>query len=250
MLHRLKKLSQVLPLLAISLLNNNEANAKNEVFNADSKVSEVVMSKQEQNLLEIKGRRISSVIPSVAGVLAYQQDTTNGILYFSLANDNYMGTVTLFVNDDEGGRYRLILVPTNQPAQEITIVPTTDSKSNTNKDDSNQEQENLNGSYVYEIKRAMFNLARAANGIDVSEDMTRIAVNKDIPLWKEAKLTLLNRYDSGNLMGEEYQLTNVTNSVLQVREQEFYRNNVLAVSLTKLSLEPNESAFVYVVRGK
>lgn len=240
----------MLPLLAISLLNNNEANAKNEVFNADSKVSEVVMSKQEQNLLEIKGRRISSVIPSVAGVLAYQQDTTNGILYFSLANDNYMGTVTLFVNDDEGGRYRLILVPTNQPAQEITIVPTTDSKSNTNKDDSNQEQENLNGSYVYEIKRAMFNLARAANGIDVSEDMTRIAVNKDIPLWKEAKLTLLNRYDSGNLMGEEYQLTNVTNSVLQVREQEFYRNNVLAVSLTKLSLEPNESAFVYVVRGK
>ncbi len=240
----------MLPLLAISLLNNNEANAKNEVFNADSKVSEVVMSKQEQNLLEVKGRRISSVIPSVAGVLAYQQDTTNGILYFSLANDNYMGTVTLFVNDDEGGRYRLILVPTNQPAQEITIVPTNDSKSNTNKDDSNQERENLNGSYIYEIKKAMFNLARAANGIDVSEDMTRIAVNKDIPLWKEAKLTLLNRYDSGNLMGEEYQLTNVTNSVLQLREQEFYRNNVLAVSLTKLSLEPNESAFVYVVRGK
>lgn len=250
MLHRLKKLSQVLPLLAISLLNNNEANAKNEVFNADSKVSEVVMSKQEQNLLEVKGRRIASVIPSVAGVLAYQQDTTNGILYFSLANDNYMGTVTLFVNDDEGGRYRLILVPTNQPAQEITIVPTNDSKSNANKDDSNQERENLNGSYIYEIKKAMFNLARAANGIDVSEDMTRIAVNKDIPLWKEAKLTLLNRYDSGNLMGEEYQLTNVTNSVLQLREQEFYRNNVLAVSLTKLSLEPNESAFVYVVRGK
>ena len=240
----------MLPLLAISLLNNNEANAKNEVFNADSKVSEVVMSKQEQNLLEVKGRRISSVIPSVAGVLAYQQDTTNGILYFSLANDNYMGTVTLFVNDDEGGRYRLILVPTNQPAQEITIVPTNDSKSNTNKDDSNQERENLNGSYIYEIKKAMFNLARAANGIDVSEDMTRIAVNKDIPLWKEAKLTLLNRYDSGNLMGEEYQLTNITNSVLQLREQEFYRNNVLAVSLTKLSLEPNESAFVYVVRGK
>jgi len=240
----------VLPLLAISLLNNNEANAKNEVFNADSKVSEVVMSKQEQNLLEVKGRRISSVIPSVAGVLAYQQDTTNGILYFSLANDNYMGTVTLFVNDDEGGRYRLILVPTNQTAQEITIVPTNDSKSNTNKDDSNQERENLNGSYIYEIKKAMFNLARAANGIDVSEDMTRIAVNKDIPLWKEAKLTLLNRYDSGNLIGEEYQLTNITNSVLQLREQEFYRNNVLAVSLTKLSLEPNETAFVYVVRGK
>ena len=109
----------MLPLLAISLLNNNEANAKNEVFNADSKVSEVVMSKQEQNLLEVKGRRISSVIPSVAGVLAYQQDTTNGILYFSLANDNYMGTVTLFVNDDEGGRYRLILVPTNQVRHRI-----------------------------------------------------------------------------------------------------------------------------------
>ncbi len=242
----------MLPLLAISLSINNSANAKNEVFNADSKISEVVMSKQEQNLLEVKGRRISSVIPSVAGVLAYQQDTTNGILYFSLANENFMGTVTLFVNDDEGGRYRLILVPTNQPAQEISIVPSSSANANNNasKDNSEQDNENLNGSYIYEIKKAMFNLARAANGIDVSEEMTRIAVNKDIPLWKEAKLTLLNRYDSGNLIGEEYQLTNITNSVLQLREQEFYRNNVLAVSLTKLSLEPNESAFVYVVRGK
>ena len=163
----------MLPLLAISLLNNNEANAKNEVFNADSKVSEVVMSKQEQNLLEVKGRRIASVIPSVAGVLAYQQDTTNGILYFSLANDNYMGTVTLFVNDDEGGRYRLILVPTNQPAQEISIVPSSSANANNNasKDNSEQDNENLNGSYIYEIKKAMFNLARAANGIDVSEEM-------------------------------------------------------------------------------
>ena len=131
-------------------------------------------------------------------------------------------------------------------------MPSSSANANNNasKNNSEQDNENLNGSYIYEIKKAMFNLARAANGIDVSEEMTRIAVNKDIPLWKEAKLTLLNRYDSGNLIGEEYQLTNITNSVLQLREQEFYRNNVLAVSLTKLSLEPNESAFVYVVRGK
>lgn len=236
---RLKKLSLMLSLSALAL----SANAKNEVVNSDRFTAEVAISRTEQNLLEIQGRKIASVIPSVAGALSYYKDDDNGVFYFALANQLQMGTISLFVNDDHGSRYRLILVPTNQSAQEIILVPTEQAK-------KKADAENANGSYIYLIKQMMFFMANATNGVDVSDQLSVTMHNEEIPLWKEAKLTLVKRYDSEFLVGEEYQITNKTNVLLQLKEQEFYRNNVLAVSLSKLSLEPNESAFVYVVRGK
>lgn len=241
MLKKLKKLSLMLSLSALAL----SANAMNEVVNSDRFTAEVAISRTEQNLLEIRGRKIASVIPSVAGALSYHKDDDNGVFYFALANEYQMGTISLFVNDDQGNRYRLILVPTNQSAQEIVLMPP-ESESKKQAEDGL----NTNGSYVYLIKQMMFLMANATNGVDVSEQVSVTTHNEDIPLWKEAKLTLVKRYDSELLTGEEYQITNRTNVLLQVKEQEFYRNNVLAVSLSKLALEPNESAFVYVVRGK
>lgn len=237
---RLKKLSLMLSLSLLAI----SANAKNEVVNSDKFTAEVAISRTEQNLLEIAGRKIASVIPSVAGALSYYKDDDNGVFYFALANQFHTGTISLFVNDDHGSRYRLILVPTNHPAQEIVLVPTEQAKKKA------EDAENTNGSYIYLIKQMMFLMANATNGVDVSDQLSVATHNEEIPLWKEAKLTLVKRYDSEFLVGEEYQITNKTNVLLQLNEQEFYRNNVLAVSVSKLALEPNESAFVYVVRGK
>ncbi len=242
MLKKLKKLSLSLPLLALISV---EAQAKSEVVNADRFTAEVAISRYEQNLIEIQGRRISSVIPSVAGALSYHQDHENGVLYFTLANEQHMGPISMFVNDDQGGRYRLILVPSHQTSQEIIIVP---------KDRAAESAKNstvrTNESHIAMIKKMMTEMAKATNGAQISDDIQMSRVDEVIPLWQEAKLTLVNRYDSEELVGEEYQITNVTKVLLQLREQEFYRNNVYAVSVSKLSLEPNETAFVYVVRGK
>lgn len=242
MLKKLKKLSLSLSLLALISI---EAQAKSEVVNADRFTAEVAISRYEQNLIEIQGRRISSVIPSIAGALSYHQDQENGVLYFTLANEQHMGPISMFVNDDQGGRYRLILVPSNQTSQEIIILP---------KDRAAEETKNstvrTNESHIATIKKMMTEMAKATNGAQISDDIQTSRVDEVIPLWKEAKLTLVNRYDSEELIGEEYQITNVTKVLLQLREQEFYRNNVYAVSVSKLSLEPNEAAFVYVVRGK
>lgn len=240
----LKKLS--LTVVTAAVLTSN-AHSDVEVRGADSQVAEVAISRYEQNLIEIKDRKISSVIPSVNGSLSYQKDSTNGVLYFQLANPNFLGTISVFVNDNEGERYKLILVPSEQAAQEIIIVPPT--PRGQSQGESLQLREK-SGSYIYEIKQMMFDLGRAGNGENTSDVMKKIVVNKKIPLWKQTDLVLANRYDNSVLMGEEYYLTNKTDKTLVMREQEFYRNNVLAVSIDKLNLEPNETTVVYVVRGK
>lgn len=243
MLRVLKK--SICLIAAITAINSY---ADTEVYGAENQVAEVAISRYEQNLIEIKDRRISSVIPSVNGALSYQKDNSNGVLYFTLANPNFLGTISVFVNDDAGERYKLILVPSDQAAQEIVIVPP--AKKDENIDIKNGEIQETTGSYVYEIKKMMFSLGRASNGFDVSQDMSKTPVNQKIPLWKEANLVLANRYDNGVVFGEEYYLTNITNKNLVLREQEFFRNNVLAVSINKLNLEPNDTAIVYVVRGR
>lgn len=246
MLKAWKKLTLV---MATTLLANS-AYSEVEVVGAAAQVAEVAISRYEQNLIEIKDRKISSVIPSVNGSLAYQKDNVNGVLYFTLANPNFLGTISVFVNDDEGERYKLILVPTQQAAQEIIIVPPTKKSEGDGNSVQSADLTETSGSYIFEIKKMMFDLGRAVNGEDTQDVMNKIVVNQKIPLWKQADLVLANRYDNGVLMGEEYYMTNTTDKTLVIREQEFYRNNVLAVSVDKLNLEPKETTTVYVVRGR
>lgn len=232
----------LLPMLALTL----DAQAISEVKNADRFFAEVAISRTEQNLIEIRGRRISSVIPSVAGALSYHKDDEHGVLYFTLANDQQMGTISMFVNDDHGARYKLILVPSNSSAQEIVLFPP---NLNTVAEEK-EKSKPTNEAHIAMIKQLMVHMASSTNGESLPDDIAITKVNENVPLWHEADLVLLNRYETDDLVGEEYQITNKTKVVLQLREQEFYRNNVYAVSVSKLALQPNETAFVYIVRGK
>mgnify|MGYP000573642414 CR=1 FL=1 len=51
----------------------------------------------------------------------------------------------------------------------------------------------------------------------------------------------------GALLGEKYQLTNVSSSRMVIDERELYRRGVLAVMVDSLELEPGEATNVMVV---
>ena len=51
----------------------------------------------------------------------------------------------------------------------------------------------------------------------------------------------------GALVGEKYQLTNVSKQRMVIDERELYRRGVLAVMVETLELEPGESTQVMVV---
>lgn len=80
--------------------------------------------------------------------------------------------------------------------------------------------------------------------------INRSFVNQPIPLWKEANMLFVARYDGDELYGEHYQVTNTTASNLILLEQEFYRKKVVAVSIEHLNLLPGQTTNVYVVRER
>jgi conjugal transfer pilus assembly protein TraK len=237
-----KKLSAIW----ISLLISLNVCATQIVEHADRGHQQANISANEQNRLAIEGRRIANVVPSQKGVLAFVKDESLGALYFTLANDSPQhGTVTVFVSDDKGVTYKLILVPRPIAGAEIILRPPKAHGSNMYREGTVKGR---TYSYQGNIKNHMLLMADGSasdhHGIEV------IAVDKEVPLWKEGQLRMVSKYKGDDFVGEKYHLTNVSPSPMRLVEQELYRPGVRAISIEFHTLAPGESTPIYILRDR
>jgi len=75
-------------------------------------------------------------------------------------------------------------------------------------------------------------------------------VNRLVPLWLEARLSLIRRYEGRGLVGEKYLLQNISPTLMVLAEQEFDREGaqVMGVSIENHNLQPGETTNVFVIR--
>ncbi len=108
------------PSLLALLLSSSLAQATQLIENSHQQHVQVNFSARETNRLAVEGRRIVNVVPGQAGLLKAKKDEAQGALYFSLDPETpATGTITLFVDDDQGVTYKLILVPRATSGEEI-----------------------------------------------------------------------------------------------------------------------------------
>lgn len=215
------------------------AHAAQVVEHADRATVQVTVSIKEQNRLSVEGRRIAYVVPSQKGVLSYQQDEGNGVFYFLLADEHYTGTTTVFVTDDQGVNYTLLMVPRPVAAEDITIRPPRDERALATE-----------GGRTLAYQRRVKGLIVAMDDPTANTRLETTAVNKVVPLWKEGALILLSRFMDRDLVGEKYRLTNISPADMILVEQELYRKGVLAVSIETHTLAPGDTTTIYIVRGR
>jgi len=150
--------------------------------------------------------------------------------------------ISVFV-DTAKSTYTLILIPTETPPE--TIVLHDHSKANlaANRDDGVSTKRASN--YYREIKR----LVLVLEGSEEASDLTIKQAHEIVGLWSEAKFILTERVSGDNTMrGERYLLTNLSAKPMRLDEREFYTSDVIAVSVEKAELAPQESTAVYIVR--
>lgn len=237
-----KSLSAIL--LLSSLLVSLDAAATQLIEGSDRNHVQVNVSAREQNRLAIEGRRIGTVVPSQKGIITTVKDEAAGALYFAMASDApNTGTVTLFVTDDQNPSviYKLILVPTQIAGEEIIIKPVSERAPATGRKGGDGRAL----SYERRAKEMILSMAD-----DENHDVESIAVNQEIPLWKEGRLVMLAKYPEGDLVGEKYRLTNVSGSDMLLVEQELYRRGVIAVSIENLTLPAGGQSLIFIVRGR
>jgi conjugal transfer pilus assembly protein TraK len=94
----------------------------------------------------------------------------------------------------------------------------------------------------------------AMTGDPTPAEVRRDDLNQPMLLWKEARFTLLSRYEGRSLAGEKYLLQNIGGAEMVVVEPEFDRpdstsgGQVLGIAIERHVLRPLETTHVYVIR--
>jgi len=190
------------------------------------------MSRSEPNLIRVEGRKIRR-IQGVEGEFQVTPDKDSGVAYVKPAAEKSF--LTLFVADDAGRHWKLNVKVAAVPAETIVI-----------RDRSRLRQEpkafGADESRNAAIRRVMLALMRDAE----PEDMIAKDALDIVPLWNEARFVLVRMLE-GALVGEKYQLTNVSKQRMVIDERELYRRRVVAISVAKPQLAPGQTTDVFVI---
>ncbi|AXA91337.1 type-F conjugative transfer system secretin TraK [Massilia sp. YMA4] len=169
-------------------------------------------------------------------------DMTKGEIYLQVKGRDKK-PINLFVSTNRA-TYALILRKADVPSDTIVLVDALAGRTAA----SQSATRSRHDSYIKKIKTFM----RAMVGDRTPDDVRSESVNLVLPLWQEASLRMVNKYQGRNLIGERYVLTNTSETTLSLAEQEFDRtgSEVLAIAIANHNLRPYESTAVYIVRSE
>lgn len=188
------------------------------------------VSRAEPTLIRIDGHRVRRIF-GAEGEFAVTADKEAGTAYIKPSTDK--STLSLFVSDESGRTWKLLLSVIDGPSDSITI------KSRSVSGAVTAQGKDVPRNQL--IKRVLLSLQSEGDG----EFDFRVS-NEIVPLWSEA-LFVLTKVIDGPLKGEKYQLTNTSANLMVLDERELYRRHVVAVSIAKPQLSPGESTDVFVL---
>lgn len=142
------------------------------------------------------------------------------------------------------------IVDTNLRQYVLKLTPTPEVSADTivirDKEDSAQGLEDRSADFVRSIK----NFAIAVLRPESRSRIEHYPARKIVPLWNESLYVLEHVYKNRIFVGEQYRITNLTNTDMILTEPEFFRRNVVGVVLDGHVLEPKNSINVYVFRKR
>jgi conjugal transfer pilus assembly protein TraK len=188
----------------------------------------------------------SPATPTVnpAGEIALECDRDKGEIYVRPVGDSTK-PVNLFVSS-ANATYTLLLRRSDTPSDTIVIRDRTARPAGADLSPARQGPLGASANHI----RAMKALLVAMASDRVAPDVRVEEINRPVRLWSEAKFSLVRTYEGRGLVGEKYLLTNISDQMMVLAEQEFDREEggVVGVAIENLNLRPGESTSVYVIR--
>jgi conjugal transfer pilus assembly protein TraK len=200
------------------------------------------MSLNEPTRIRVDGAAIIDIVGNVfhrdrnpQGEISIDEDRQRGEIFVSLVRPQPK-PVNLFVMTGQA-TYTLLLQPSDIPAETVVLVDRTKRTTAPVITDSSVP--------VQAIRNLIAALAtdRPSGGMRVTE------LHRDVPLRDGLRMSLQRRIEAGPLVGERYVVVNVSPRAHALAEQQFYRRGLLAVSIERAALAPQESTAIYIVRA-
>jgi len=190
----------------------------------------------------------SQNIPTInpTGELVLECDKDKGEVYIRPVGKSTK-PINLFVSSAKA-TYTLLLHRSDTPAD--TIVIRDPSARLLKLDNANPNPSGMSLGTSANHIRAMKALLVAMASDRVPPEVRVEEVNRLVPLWLEARFSLMRRYEGRGLVGEKYLLQNISPTLMVLAEQEFDREGaqVMGVSIENHNLQPGEATNVFVIR--
>ena len=215
------------------LLLSNAAYAAQILTGRQGETLSATVSRTEPTLIQIAGHRVRSIF-GAAGEFTVIPDNTSGSAYLKPITEK--SAFSIFVSDEKGKTWNLLLSVVEGPAEIITIKEQGGSSQTITRKGHDLPREES-------IKQMLFSLM--SNNNDDDEDSEN--VNDVVPLWKESMFVRTKVVRGNSLVGEKYRLTDMSNKPMIIDERELYRKDVVAISIDKPDLQPAETTDVYVI---
>ncbi len=214
--------------LALALLASSaQAGAAQVLFQASpTESTTATVSRNEPNLLKVDGRKIRR-IHGAEGLFTVTPEQDAGVAWLKPTTDKPL--MSIFITDDTGQHYKLLLKVEDIPAETIIIRGS--------KDYAHKASNIKNEPRNEEILSAIMALHDGEG--DPKSEL--------VPLWKGVKFELVRTLELRGLRGEAYLLTNTSGKQIVMDERDLYRDSVQAVSIEKLVLEAGDSTAIFVI---
>lgn len=195
-------------------------------------------SMKEMTRITMQNGRVTQLVAR-KGTLIKKKDDERGEFYVQ-PDPSYPGPLNFYVTDDQNRTFTLLLEQSDIPAETVSIKGRSPSRSTV------AATGKKSPAFVRRIKNTWLALASD----DDPAGCESRAVNTEMPLWHESKMTLTRLLICSDNTGERYTLTNVSGKPMVVAEQELYRPGVWGIAVESLQLAPNEYTYVYIVRER
>lgn len=202
-------------------------------FNEGDQLS-LPLSAVDVNRLVVRNDLISA-ITCPANLCVTRQDKT-GSAYITL---NTSTTFTLFTVTESGRHLSMLVVPSKEPGFTYEFVPTGKSDNAVH-----WEEEGAYTDRLVDLLRDMMR-GELPRGYGYHE----IPHAKSFSFKKAASFTLIAEYQGEHWRGEVYEVHNNSKKSLLLTPNGFYESGVKAVALSKQTLVPGETGYVYEVKG-
>ena len=225
----------LLPLLP--LLLGDPAHALQIVDAQDGQTALGKLSRKEVTRIAFERGRVRKVTGS-AGEFVLEKDDEKGQIFIRPMDPQSTKPINLFLTSDRG-TVALLLQPVDIPSDSILIrEPRERSAAPTRLEAS--------GRHVRTLKNLLLALADDA----LPDDMQALEPARDIALWPGTRLSLQRVLQGTGVVGEKYQLTNISDTDLVVAETALFKSGVMAVSVEQPSLRPGEATNLFVIRER
>ncbi len=229
--------------LLVGLLASQAAVAVQKIAANPEETVQISASMSDANVISISGGSIESVWGTDDKVTLQANDDTGQAIFQPVSNKPF----TLFIRSQAGVTYTLSVVPRDDIIGQVIIIDEFEQAGEV----GSARAHNIIA-YKSEVKRLLKQLElKPDQGIAKLRGFQIKAVNKKVPLWAETEILHANSWVRGNMIIERYLITNVSDQTLRIEEREFHSlsENIRAISLRKLTLDPAETTVLYTFRS-